>query len=184
VPELDMIAHRLGWQSDEWTAALEDVDSEVGRLSASLGRDEGLLVTADHGVLDVGERGRIVFGGQAALVDGVRHVAGEPRCLQLHFEPDASDAVRAATLDAWRSAESDRAWVVTREEAVEAGWFGPVDPLVAPRIGDVLVAARKGVVWYDGRSTGGQAGSMIGQHGSWSSDETQVPLRRFGAFAR
>jgi len=25
---------------------------------------------------------------------------------------------------------------------------------------------------------------MIGQHGSWSSDETQVPLRRFGAFAR
>ena len=50
--------------------------------------------------------------------------------------------------------------------------------------GDLLVAARKGVVYYDGRSTGGAAGSMIGQHGSWSSEETQVPLRRFGAFAR
>jgi hypothetical protein len=184
VPELDMISHRLGWQSDEWTAALEEVDAEVGRLAASLGHDEGLLVTADHGVLDVGERGRIVFGGQAALVDGIRHVAGEPRCLQLHFETDASEGVRAATLEAWRRAESDRAWVVTREEAVEAGWFGPVHPVVSPRIGDVLVAARKGVVWYDGRGSGGQAGSMIGQHGSWSSDETQVPLRRFGAFAR
>lgn len=184
VPELDMIAHRLGWQSDEWTAALEEVDGEVGRLAASLGPDEGLLVTADHGVLDVGEKGRIVFGHRTALVDGVRHVAGEPRCLQLHFESDASEAVRAATLEAWRAAELDRAWVVTREEAVQAGWFGPVDPVVAPRIGDVLVAARKGVVWYDGRASGGQAGSMIGQHGSWSGDETQVPLRRFGAFAR
>jgi len=183
VPELDMIAHRLGWQSDEWTNALEEVDGEVGRLAASLGRDEGLVVTADHGVLDVGERGRVVFGHRAELVDGVRHVAGEPRCLQLHFEPDASEAVRGAVLDAWRSAESGRAWVLTRQEAVEAGWFGPVDPVVAPRIGDVVVAARKGIVWYDGRSTGGQAGSMVGQHGSWSSDETQVPLRRFGAFA-
>ena len=184
VPELDMIAHRAGWESDEWTAALEELDGEVRRLDEALGADEGLLVTADHGVLDVAEKGRVVFGGQAALVDGVRHVAGEPRCLQLHFEPDASDALRAATVAAWREAESHRSWVVTREEAVEAGWFGPVDEAVLPRIGDLLVAARKGVVYYDGRSTGGAAGSMIGQHGSWSSEETQVPLRRFGAFAR
>jgi hypothetical protein len=184
VPELDMIAHRAGWESDEWTAALEELDGEVRRLDDALGRDEGLLVTADHGVLDVAEKGRIVFGGRPELVDGVRHVAGEPRCLQLHFEPDAPQGVRDAALAAWRAAESDRAWVVTREEAVAAGWFGPVDDVVMPRIGDLLVAARKGVVYYDGRSSGGAPGSMIGQHGSWSSEETQVPLRRFGAFAR
>ena len=184
VPELDMIAHRAGWESDEWTAALESLDAEVRLLDQALDGDEGLLVTADHGILDVSERGRIVFGGRPALVDGVRHVAGEPRCLQLHFEPDASQAVRAATVDAWRADESARSWVVTRDEAIEAGWFGPVDDEVVPRIGDLLVAARKAVAYYDGRTTGGQPGRMVGQHGSWSSEETQVPLRRFGAWRR
>ncbi|KQO82800.1 MULTISPECIES: alkaline phosphatase family protein [unclassified Frigoribacterium] len=184
VPELDMIAHRAGWESPEWTTALEELDAEIRRLGDGLGAGTGLLVTADHGILDVGERRRIVFGDRPELVDGVRHVAGEPRCLQLHFEPDASEERRAATLAAWRDAESERAWVVTREQAVEADWFGPVHPDVLPRIGDVLVAARRGVVYYDGRTTGGVAGSMIGQHGSWSSDETQVPLRRLAAYAR
>lgn len=184
VPELDMIAHRAGWESPEWTTALEQVDAEIRRLDAGLGHDTGLLVTADHGVLDIGERRRIVFGGRPELVDGVRHVAGEPRCLQLHFGVEVTDDRRAATLAAWREAEGERAWVITREEAVEAGWFGPVDAEVLPRIGDILVAARRGVVYYDGRGTGGLAGSMIGQHGSWSTDETQVPLRRFGAYAR
>lgn len=184
VPELDMIAHRAGWESPEWTTALEQLDAEIRRLSDGLGRGTGLLVTADHGILDVGERRRIVFGDRPELVDGIRHVAGEPRCLQLHFDPDATDERRTATISAWRDAESERAWVLTRDEAVDAGWFGPVHPDVLPRIGDVLVAARRGVVYYDGRTTGGAAGTMIGQHGSWSSDETQVPLRRFGAFAR
>ena len=184
VPELDMIAHRAGWESDEWTAGLEEVDAAVRGLAAGLPADAGLLVTADHGVIDVPEHQRIVFGDRDALVEGVRHVAGEPRCLQLHFEPEAPDDLRRATVEAWRASEGARAWVLTRDEAVAAGWFGEVHPEVLPRIGDLIVAARKAVVWYDGRSTGGRAGSMVGQHGSWSPEETQVPLRRFGAFAR
>ncbi|WP_370543973.1 alkaline phosphatase family protein [Frigoribacterium sp. VKM Ac-1396] len=184
VPELDMIAHRAGWESDEWIDALEGVDSEVRSLEAGLPPDVGVIVTADHGMVDVGERRRIVFGGTPALVDGVRHVAGEPRCLQLHLEPDAGDGRRRALLESWRSAEGDRAWVLTREEAVDAGWFGPVDPVVVPRIGDVLVAARRGVAYYDGRDRGGEPGTMVGQHGSWSDDETMVPLRAFGAYRR
>ena len=33
-------------------------------------------------------------------------------------------------------------------EAIEAGWFGPVDPDVLDRIGEVLVAARRPVAYY------------------------------------
>jgi hypothetical protein len=184
VPELDMIAHRAGWESDEWIDALEGVDAEVRRLESTVAPDVGVIVTADHGIVDVAERRRIVFGGTPALVDGVRHVAGEPRCLQLHLEPDADESRRSALLDAWRSAEGDRAWVLTRAEAVEAGWFGAVDPAVLPRIGDLIVAARRGVAYYDGRDRGGQSGTMVGHHGSWSDDETLVPLRTFGAYRR
>ena len=183
VPELDMAGHAHGWESNEWTDRLEAADAAVRTLAAALGRDDGMLVTADHGVLDIPEHGHIVVDASHALVDGVRFVAGEPRCLQLHFEKDASAAVRAATVEAWREAEGDRSWIATREEAVAAGWFGEVAEHVAPRIGDLLVAARKNVAYYDSRTPHSGPG-MIGQHGSWTPAEVQVPLVRFGAFRR
>jgi len=156
----------------------------VRQLTAALGPADGLIVTADHGVLDIPEHGHINVDASPELLDGVRFIAGEPRCLQLHFAPDASAAVREATVAAWRAAESGRAWIATRREAIEAGWFGAVRPDVAPRIGDVLVAARKAVAYYDSRTVVLGSHGMIGQHGSWSVDELKVPVLRFGAFAR
>ncbi|MEO5920127.1 MAG: nucleotide pyrophosphatase/phosphodiesterase family protein [Pseudolysinimonas sp.] len=176
VSELDVEAHAHGLTSPRWIAALEELDAEVGRLAESLGPRQGLLVTADHGMVDVPASAQVIIPPE--LLQGVRHIAGEPRCLQLHLEPGIDpDAV--ATL--WREREGARAWVATRDEAIAAGWFGPVDPVVRPRIGDVLVAARKRFAFYaDPDDT---ARRMIGQHGSLTNDETAIPLLRFGAFA-
>ena len=178
VPELDQTAHSKGWESPEWTTKLEDVDGEVRRLAAALRPAEGLLVTADHGVVDVPQHSQVLFDREPALLDGLRFVAGEPRGLQLHFEPAAVDAA----LERWRESESDRSWVVSRDEAIGAGWFGEVAAEVAERIGDVIVAARKNVAYYDGRTAKPTALAMVGQHGSWSPAELQIPLLRFGAF--
>ena len=52
-----------------------------------------------------------------------------------------------------------------------------------PRIGDVLVAARKAVAFYTEAAHAGSAGRMVGQHGSWTDAESRVPLLRFGAYA-
>jgi hypothetical protein len=183
VPELDMAAHAHGWESHEWTNALESTDAAARDLAAALGARHGLLVTADHGLLDVPRHSHVLIDSVPALVDGIRFVAGEPRCLQLHFEDDASPAHRARVVEHWRESESNRAWVATREEAIAAGWFGPVRPEVEPRIGDLLVAARKGIAYYDSRAASAQGRAMVGQHGSWSPAELRVPLLRFGAFA-
>jgi hypothetical protein len=176
-PELDVAAHATGMASNAWTVALEEVDAAVGDFARGLGRDAGLLVTGDHGGLDIPVAAHVIV--DPALLEGVRHVSGEPRCLALHLEPAASvDAVR----DRWQSAEGSRAWVATRDEVIEAGFFGDVDPDVRPRIGDVLVAARKRVAYYldaDDRGRG-----MVGQHGSLTADEMNIPLFRFGAFGR
>ncbi len=177
VPELDVVAHAKGWESGEWTAALESVDAAVRELVSALGRRDGLLVTADHGVLDVGVWSHVLIDETPGLLEGIHHVAGEPRCLQLHLEHGVSlDTV----VERWRDAESARSWVATRQEVVESGWFGEVDPSVAPRMGDVFVAARKAIAYYDGRTAGASRG-MIGQHGSLSPAEVRVPLVRFGA---
>ncbi|ARC57008.1 Phosphopentomutase [Frondihabitans sp. 762G35] len=181
IPELDMAGHRHGWESEEWSRALEQVDGEVRSLVDDLARDQAVLVTADHGIVDVPAHKHVIWGTKPALTEGVRHVAGEPRCLQLHVDPALDDDGRSRLGEAWRAAEGHRSWVVTRDEAVEAGWFGDVDPAVLPRIGDLLVAARKGIAYY--RSEDDRGRGMIGQHGSWSDEETRVPLLRFGAFA-
>jgi hypothetical protein len=178
VPELDQAGHSHGWESSQWTSALETTDAATRDLVAALGRRDGLLVTADHGVVDIPQHAQVLVDGP--LLDGVRFIGGEPRCLQLYLEPGAD---RAAVADRWRAAEDSRAWVVTRDEAVAAGWFGEVLPEVLPRIGDVLVAARKNIAYYDGRVPNAHGRGMVGQHGSWSPAEMRVPLLRFGAWA-
>ena len=183
VPELDVAGHASGAESVEWTNWLEILDAAVRDFEAQLGADHGLIITADHGVVDIAERNHVLFDTSAALIDGIEFVAGEPRCLQLHFAPGASDAVRQATIAAWREAEGERAWIATRAEAIAAGWFGEVRAEVEPRIGDLLVAARKGIAYYDSRTLK-PGHAMVGHHGSWSPAEMQVPLLRLGAFAR
>jgi predicted AlkP superfamily pyrophosphatase or phosphodiesterase len=181
VPELDSAAHAHGLDSAEWIGALETTDAALRDLVTTLRRGDGLLVTADHGVLDISAHSHVLLDDSLGLLAGIRHIAGEPRCLQLHFEPDAD---HEAIVARWRESEGARSWVVTRSEAIEAGWFGEVLPEVVPRIGDLLVAARKNIAYYDARpgaSAGGR--SMVGQHGSWSPAERRVPLIGFGAYA-
>lgn len=176
-PELDMAAHASGLDSGAWRAALEEVDAEVGAFVGTLARDAGLLITGDHGGLDIPREAHVVV--DEALLDGVRHVSGEPRCLALHLEPDVDPASVAAR---WHAAEGARAWVATREEAVAAGFFGDVDPDVLPRIGQVIIAARRPVAYYLDPADRGRG--MVGQHGSLSAEEVAVPLLGFGVFGR
>ena len=176
VPELDRAGHDRGWQSAAWIDALEELDGHTAQLAAGLRRDVGLVVTADHGMVDVDPSAHRI--APLALLEGVAHVAGEPRCLQLHL----ADGVAAdAVADAWRGWIGDAAWVATRQQVIDAGWVGEVHPDVVPRLGDVFVAARgRGAVYLDGDDP---ARGMVGQHGSLTPDELRVPLRRFGAFA-
>jgi len=184
VPELDQTGHASGWESPAWTTWLETLDGELRRFVAGLPSKAGVIVTADHGVVDVPAHTHVLVDELEGALDGIRHIAGEPRCLQLYFEPDASEADRARTVAAWHESEDSRAWVATRAEAIEAGWFGEVLPEIVARIGDIIVAARKNIAYYDGRIANNHGRNMVGQHGSWSPAEVQVPLLRFGAFAR
>ena len=178
-PELDAIAHQRGWESDEWASALETVDAAARSLAAALPAGAGALVTADHGMVDVPRHRQLLLSDGDDLVDGVAVIGGEPRMLHLYAEPGRGDAVLAA----WRASESARSWVLSRDEAIIAGLFGPVAPDVRDRIGDVLVAARSGVAYYDDRLVDKAPQKMVGQHGSLTDEERTVPLIRLGAFA-
>ncbi|ABY24136.1 nucleotide pyrophosphatase [Renibacterium salmoninarum ATCC 33209] len=171
--ELDKAGHRRGVDSAQWEHELEELDAAVKRLSEQLPPGTLLLLTADHGMVDVPESQRVDYSATPELVAGVRHTAGEPRLVQLYLEADADPEALAA---AWRSAWGAKAWVLSRAEAVAKGYFGEVRPEVLGRIGDLLIAAREPVAFYDLRRVSAHAMAIVGQHGSLTKAERAVPL--------
>ncbi|WP_314648203.1 alkaline phosphatase family protein [uncultured Microbacterium sp.] len=177
LPEVDKAGHRHGVASGEWVAALEDIDAA---LSRSVPAGVGVLVTSDHGMLDVPADRQLIL--DETHLRGVRWLAGEPRMIHAYVEPDASPTEVA---DRWRADLDGLADVATRQDAVDAGLFGPrVTPDSAARIGDLIAVPRGNRAIYDGTAADQRARGMIGQHGGLTPEERQVPSIALGAFAR
>ena len=175
VSELDELAHAQGVGSHAWASKLEEVDSELRRLSNRLPSNVALLVTADHGVLDIASHAHVSYGESPESMAGISAIGGEPRCLQLYVEEDCAPQTVA---DSWRELLGDVAFVATREAMIESGWLGKVSAAVTARLGDVFVLARKDVVFFDARDPTNKARKMIGHHGGISPAEMQIPLIR------
>ncbi|WP_241179616.1 alkaline phosphatase family protein [Pseudoclavibacter albus] len=183
VAELDQAGHRYGAESSEWLAALEELDQAVGVLTQYLPSRAGLIITADHGMVDVPHTRHIDMEYASPLLEGVVHIGGEPRLRHLYLE-DASATATERLLERWREHDGHRALIVSREDAMSAGWFGAtVTEAARSRIGDILIATQKLVGYYPEDVTG-HGRMIVGQHGSIAPEECIVPVIRHGAFAR
>jgi hypothetical protein len=98
-------------------------------------------------------------------------LGGEPRARHVYTEPGAADDVLAA----WRDVLGEHAWVVSRDEAIGEGWFGPVEPAMAARIGDVVAAAAGGTAIVAMQAEPRES-VLAGMHGSLTTAEQLVPL--------
>lgn len=169
--DLDAIGHLASPSSDPWCEELARIDGELARFRERLPADVALVVTADHGMVHVPEAGFVELTEHPELLDGVRVLTGDGRARQLHVQPGAADAV----LDIWRDHVGDRGHVVTRDEAVTAGWFGPLrDEAVRATIGDVLVVAEAPVAWVH-RDADLFGGRLPGLHAGLTRREVEVP---------
>jgi predicted AlkP superfamily pyrophosphatase or phosphodiesterase len=164
---IDKVAHEYGL-GEHYDAELVAVDRLVADLLAVLPPRAALVVTSDHGQVDVGDR---VIRPDRRVLDHVRLQSGEGRFRWLHARSGQSQDL----LEAARSAHGDVAWVRTRDEVVDEGWFGPeVSPAARARLGDVALVAREPVSFDDPEDTG--LFHLIGRHGSLTSAEMAVPL--------
>jgi hypothetical protein len=84
----------------------------------------------------------------------------------------------ADVLAAWRQILGERAWVMSRDEAIKDGWFGPVDEAMTDRIGDV-VAAATGTTGIVASKAEPSETALFGMHGSLTSTEQLVPMLAF-----
>ncbi|GAA2790120.1 alkaline phosphatase family protein [Saccharopolyspora taberi] len=168
---LDLLGHVHGPGSLPWRMQLRQINALVENLAQQLPKSSVLAVVADHGMVGVDPATALDIDAEPALQDGVRLIGGEARARHVYAEPGAE----AAVLAAWREAVGDRGAVVTAEQAIAAGWFGPVvSPAVRPRIGDVIAVMRTSAIIRSAAEPGESA--LRGQHGSLTADEQYVPL--------
>ncbi|MGB9305627.1 MAG: nucleotide pyrophosphatase/phosphodiesterase family protein [Mycobacterium sp.] len=170
--ELDTAAHVFGIGSPEWHDAAARVDVLLSRLLEALPPNAALLVTADHGGLNVPQNARVDLDADPRLGAGVRVVAGEPRVRYLHTQQGALSDVLATwteVLDGWAEVRS-------REEAVATGMFGPVAPRNLDRIGDVVVICTGDAAVLATAHEPPETARLIGFHGAATPAELDIPL--------
>lgn len=166
--QLDHAGHAHGVGSAQWLAALAWTDRMLAELRAELPSEVTMLITGDHGMINVPAAARFTIEDEPELNAGLTAIAGEGRLRHLMTAEPAAVAQR------WRERLGELAWVRTREEAIDAGWFGDVSPQVADRFGDVIAAmAGDGALLT--RTKVGEFG-LIGMHGSLTAAELEVPL--------
>ncbi|HEY1135542.1 MAG TPA: nucleotide pyrophosphatase/phosphodiesterase family protein [Nocardioides sp.] len=169
--DLDWTGHRHGVASAAWVQQLTMIDAEAEQLHEALTPGTRLVVVADHGMVDTGPAHRVDIDDHPELTDGVWLVGGEARLRHLYCTTRGMADVVAT----WRETLGDRALVLTREEALERGWFGPVIDTVRPRLGDVVVAAT-GSTAIVSQSRFSYETGLVGLHGSLTPDEMTIPI--------
>jgi hypothetical protein len=169
--DVDWTGHRYGVDSPQWRAQVGATDATVEQLREALDPGVRLLVVADHGMVDSPAGHRIDVDEHLELRSGVRIFGGEARFRHLYCTGGAVDDVLAT----WREHLGARADVLSRDEAIERGWFGVVAAEVRPRLGDVVVAAHDdhAIVStvdfpYENR--------LVGLHGSLTAVEMEIPI--------
>ena len=166
---LDHTGHAKGCTSQDWRDALAAVDADMADLRAALPADTVLLVTADHGMIDLPQRRRFDLDAHPVLREDVVMVAGEARFRHLYTRSGAADDVA----DRWRGQLGERAVVSTQDGLDD--WFGPIAPEVRGRIGDVVVASLGDFAVFSSEDFAIEM-KMFGFHGSVTEDELRIPL--------
>ncbi len=167
---LDRVAHGSGL-GDRYDAELRAVDRLVGDVAAGLPPGAVLVVTADHGEIDVGPQVELLGRELMGMTD---FLSGEGRFRWLHATPGAAGDLAAAASELY----ADSTWVRTRDQLVDEGWLGPVRGELLSRLGDVALVPFAPMAFVDPADTG--ESRLQSRHGSLTAAEMLVPLVALG----
>ena len=169
---IDKVAHAEGL-NEYYDGELRAVDRIVGDVLEVLPPGAALVVTADHGQVDVGSAVEVLGRD---IMDDVVLISGEGRFRWLHVRPGATAAVAAVAEEQY----GDLAWVHTKEQIVDEGWLGGVPSAeIMARLGDVALVPFAPTAFMDPADTGELR--LMARHGSLTPAEMLVPLLGWSA---
>ena len=183
---LDSIAHRYGPHSEEYRTELASISfllekELVGKLDQKTSKESLLLVTADHGQLNIDPQKTIYLNKYKKLVQNFQKSqnnkiilpTGSPRDVFLHIKPDKIEEIR----DFLSQELKEKAEIIETKDAINNGLFGtgkPKDEFLS-RIGNLLILPHADhTIWY--KHPMGRTFDLLGFHGGLNSDEMLVPF--------
>ena len=170
VNALDHAGHNDGVGSEKWLVALEQIAELIDLLAQRLPKNTDFFVTADHGMVNVGQK--IILGVENQLMQNISLVGGEPRARHLYV----NDGAIEETVAYWREFLGDRAIILSKTEAISQELFGGfVSPDSFDRMGDVIAIANNDLILIDPTRIP-QESAMVGHHGGVTDLELAIPL--------
>lgn len=165
---LDRVAHYNGLQ-EHYEAELYTVDRLIRDTMAGLPEGVALVVTADHGQVEVGDKLQDL---DQEIAQRCWNFSGEARMRWLHLH-GGQDHDEVAKLVEQRYGHE--AWVRTRAQVLDEQWFGPtIDDRYVDRLGDIVIAPFADTGYVAPNDHHGD--TLICRHGSLTSAEMMVPL--------
>ena len=170
INHLDAAGHDDGVGSEKWLLALSTVSELITGLRDRLPKGTRLWVTADHGMINVGEK--LILGEDNNLMENVTLVGGEPRARHIYLR----DGATTETVAMWREFLGAKADVFSRDEVIAAELFGPEVSLDSrERMGDLIAIAKGEVILIDPTRIKEES-KMVGHHGGLEAIELAIPL--------
>lgn len=183
---LDSIEHEYGPHTQEYYSELSSISfllekELMEKTNEKTAKESLLIVTADHGQLNVNPRETIYLNRYSKLIQKIQKSidgkailpTGSPRDVFLHIKPEKVQEVRGFLSQKL----GEKAEVIEIEEAIERGLFGigkPKDEFFN-RIGNLLILPHKNhTIWYEHPK--GRKFDLLGHHGGLSREEMLVPF--------
>lgn len=175
-PRVDSVAHELGTSALELEAEVAQIEEVVEYLAVSLGAGTRLLVTADHGHLDVpiGLRHQLHEGSVLATEQRIPP-SGDPRAIYFHLRAGASGRFRE-NFEARFGIEFALLSIEELEEMELLG-PGPLSDDTRGRVGDMIaVSLGDPILGMPGITGGEKSLSLASHHSGLSPSEMRIPL--------
>ena len=174
-PVLDAVSHEFGASSVQARRHLAEIDLHFRCLRDALaGTGTLLVVTADHGFVDIRPESRLDAESVPGLAPMLaRPLCGEPRVAYCYVREDCrGDFVERAV-----EGLDGVARVVDSASMIEDGWFGLAEPhpRLGERVGDYALVMHGDYAIRD-RIADEEPFRHVGVHGGVSREEMQVPL--------
>lgn len=183
---LDSIAHEYGPHTKQYKAELSNINSLletelVEKINKTTAEESLLIVTSDHGQLNVNPKETIYLNGYKKLVQNLQKSpygnvilpSGSPRDVFLHVKPEKIQEVR----DFLSQKFGEKTKIMETKEAIQRGLFGTGQPNdeFLKRIGNLLILPHKNhTIWYNHPK--GRKFNLLGHHGGLNKDEMLVPF--------
>lgn len=170
---IDSAVHSHGCDAPATRREVAALEAALQRLRERTTPDVKIVVSADHGAIDVSAVDKFVMEPDDAcdrLLQAAPSV--EPRAPVFHTRPGQT----AAFAEVFREAYGDHFALLTADEVVNLGLLGPFAPSEAARqrLGDFMaVPAGREVLVY--RADQGMS-EMTGFHGGMDPHEVRIPL--------